>query len=108
MYSFSSRTLNQNKYIQNVHEKTNWAKVLFLSKPPTAAKPTREPMNFQFSSDGIVLILTFCFFFFGFISGIALLEVLDVLEFLEEPVLDVLPFFFFGESTITKVEESLN
>ncbi len=99
--------LNQNKYIQNVHENTSWAKVLFLNKPPTAAKPTKEPMNFQFSSDGMVLILTFCFFFFGFISGMALLEVLDDLEVLEEPFLDALPFFFLRASTRIKVEESL-
>ena len=97
--------LNQSKYSQNVPEKTSWATALRLNRLPMTAYPTKDPMYFQFSEEGILFSLTFCFFFFLSFSFFALfdfdllLDFLDAFAFLE---------FFFEASTKTKQDrESL-
>ena len=69
------------------------------------ANPTKDPMYFQFSEDGILLSLTFCFLFFLSFTFLALFDLDLLLDFLGDfSFLE----FFFEESTMTKQDrESL-
>ena len=46
------------------------------------ANPTKDPMYFQFSEDGILLSFTFCFFFFLSFTFLALFDLDLLLDFL--------------------------